>query len=81
MAGLKTIIEMFSRKKEKNGANASAQHQLDHGKMDIASGDLKALKPLPLIGDMPARSDGRPAGRRAVAALLFLAFWPAPSPA
>lgn len=74
MAGLKTIIEMFSRKKEKNGAINPLNTSWIMEKMDIASGDEKALKPLPLIGDMPARMQMAVLQVGALfAALLFLA--------
>lgn len=55
MAGLNTIIEMFSRKGGGNKAVNPLNTSWIMEKMDIASGDERALKPLPLIGNLPAR--------------------------
>ncbi|SFN19258.1 twitching motility protein PilJ [Formivibrio citricus] len=73
MAGLNTIIDMFSRKggsKTVNPLNTSWIME----KMEISGGDEKALKPLPVIGNLPARMQMAVLQLGTlVAALLFLA--------
>lgn len=74
MAGLDMITGLFSRKStSKNTVNPLNTSWIME-KMDITSGDEKALKPIPLIGKMPARMQMAVLQVGiALAALLFMA--------
>ena len=80
MAGLNMIKELFSRNKGSKNAVNPLNTSWIMEKMDLAGGDEKALKPLPLIGNLPARMQmailqlGALAAALLFMATVFLAF-------